>query len=101
MASLVSGDTPFDRLVRIQAWRDEAVSHGPAQDASIATRIFIDCITCYRQCLREISSKTALPKAYHTKLIRSYEAFALWAHVYDIAHGLSLRSSSQMTRRCC
>jgi hypothetical protein len=102
MAALLPGDSVSERFIRIQTWREEAVSHGPAQNVSVATQLCVGCIAFYRQCLRELSSKNHIAKPTSTRITRNYEALALWAYGYDVAHGALDEPllSSRRARRC-
>ncbi|KAB5539512.1 hypothetical protein GE09DRAFT_320440 [Coniochaeta sp. 2T2.1] len=104
MAANLTDDA--DRLLRIQSWREKAVSHdishNVGQPNRIATQLCLECITFYRRCLRQLSQNDRLTKPTFTRLSRTFETLALWAHGYNIAHGSLDEAllSSRRARRC-
>ncbi len=95
-------ETATDCLLRILTWREEAVLQGLGQDESLATQLCVGCIAFYRQCLQQLSQNNCIRRPTLTKLTRTYEALALWAHGYDVVNGGldKVLLSSRRARRC-
>ncbi|KAB5572271.1 hypothetical protein GE09DRAFT_1098829 [Coniochaeta sp. 2T2.1] len=72
------------------------------QLTSIATQLYLECITFYRSCLQKLSQNNRLTDPTFTRLSRNFEALVLWGNGYGIAYGglHDALLSSRRARRC-